>query len=196
MLRKDYCLIITLIVHLLTFNTTMSQVYLLLGSNLGNRKIILGKAIELINSQIGSVIEVSSIYESEPWGFISNKRFLNQVIIVETTYQPLETLNKLQQIEKGLGRKLNSPAYQNRFIDIDILFFDDIQMESKELTIPHPRLHLRDFTMVPLIEIAADYIHPVFALSLNMLSLQNHDNNSVKVVARSKTPFTLKSNEV
>ena len=102
----------------------------------------------------------------------------------------------LQKIEKQLGRKLNSPTYQNRYIDIDILFYDDIILESNELTIPHPRLHLRDFTMVPLTEIAADYIHPVFALSMNMLSSKYSENNSLKIIAQSKTPFILRSNEV
>lgn len=167
----------------------MSKVYLLLGSNLGDRKFFLEKAITLIDSEVGSISKVSSIYESEPWGFSSKKLFLNQVVIVNTDYQPLKTLRILQKIEKKLGRELNSQSYQNRTIDIDILFYDDIRMKSKALIIPHPRLHLRAFAMIPLIEIAKDYLHPAFGKSLESLSSIYSDNSWVKVTEYAKSPI-------
>lgn len=168
----------------------MNKVILLLGSNLGNRNEFLKKAIQMIRSEIGKIIKASSIYESEPSGFSSDKLFLNQVIIVETIYHPQKILAKLQKIEKELGRKLRSKTYKNRNIDIDILFYNDIKIESENLTIPHPRLHLRDFTMIPLVEIAGDYIHPVFGQRLDMLSTKFCDNNSIKVVEFIKTPLS------
>ncbi|MCD4731745.1 MAG: 2-amino-4-hydroxy-6-hydroxymethyldihydropteridine diphosphokinase [Bacteroidales bacterium] len=174
----------------------MSKVVLLLGSNLGNRKNFLDKAIELIKSEVGFISKVSSIYESEPWGFNSNNLFLNQVIIIESTYQPQTILKKLQQIEKELGKKIKSPTYQNRTIDIDILFYDEIQMESENLKIPHPRLHLRQFTMIPLVEIAGDYIHPVLGQRLDMLATNSTDNKTVKVFEYVKPALTPTANEV
>lgn len=196
LLRKDYCLIITLIVHLLNFKSQMSKVVLLLGSNLGNRKNFLDKAIELIKSEVGLISKASSIYESEPWGFNSNNLFLNQVIIIESTYQPQTILKKLQQIEKELGKKIKSPTYQNRTIDIDILFYDEMQMESENLKIPHPRLHLRQFTMIPLVEIAGDYIHPVLGQRLDILATNSTDNKTVKVFEYVKPALTPTANEV
>lgn len=181
MLRKEYCLIITLIVHLLAFSVAMNKVIILLGSNLGDRKYFLNKVTELIGMDVGLVLQVSSIYETEPIGFDSNNLFLNQVIIIETNYDPLALLRKLQTIEEKLGRKLNSENYQDRNIDIDILFYNNIQMESKELTIPHPQLHLREFTMIPLIEITGDYIHPVFGERLDKLPPRSCDNSLVKI---------------
>jgi len=160
----------------------MNKVILLLGSNLGDRKYFLNNAIELIDINVGSTLQVSSVYETEPIGFTSDNLFLNQVIIIETNYEPLTLLRKLQTIEEKLGRKRNSETYQDRNIDIDILFFNKIKMESKELTIPHPQLHLREFTMIPLIEITGEYIHPVFGERLDKLAHKSLDNSLVKVV--------------
>ena len=174
----------------------MSKVVLLLGSNLGNRKNFLDKAIELIKSRVGLVSKASSIYESEPWGFNSNNLFLNQVIIIESTYQPQTILKKLQQIENELGRKIKSQTYQNRIIDIDILFYDEMQFKSKELTIPHPRLHLRQFTLIPLVEIAGNYIHPVLGQRLDELVTNFPDNKSVKVYKSINTTVTPALDEV
>ena len=174
----------------------MSKVILLLGSNLGNRKQFLDKAIELIKSEVGSVIKASSIYESEPWGFNSNNFFLNQVMIVETTYLPQTILKKLQKIEKELGRKIKSQTYRNRTIDIDILFYDEMQLENENLKIPHPQLHLRQFTMIPLVEIAGDYIHPVLEQRLDLLATNSTDNKSVKVFEYVKPALTSTANEV
>lgn len=174
----------------------MSKVILLLGSNLGDRKNFLQKAIELINAEVGMVIKFSSVYESEPWGFKSDELFLNQVIIIKSNDEPQTLLKKLQKIENELGRIIKSSGYENRTIDIDILFYDDIKLKTKELTIPHPRLHLRKFTMDPLIEIAGEYIHPVFGKRVDLLNTNIDDNKSVKVFEYSETPLTLTSNEL
>lgn len=169
----------------------MSKVILLLGSNLGNRKYYLDKAKELIGFEVGSIFKESSIYESEPWGFKSDELFLNQVIIIETINPPHSLLKKLQKIEKDLGRKLKSTTYQNRTIDIDILFYDEIILESKDLIVPHPRLHQRQFTMVPLVEVAADFIHPAFGIRLDMLDTNFLSTKSVKVLDHVKPALTL-----
>lgn len=174
----------------------MSKVILLLGSNLGDRKDFLKKAIELIDAEVGLVLKLSSIYESEPWGFTSDEMFLNQVIIINSNDKPQTLLKKLQKIEKELGRKIKSSTYQSRTIDIDILFYDKIKLKTKELTIPHPQLHLRKFTMDPLIEIAGDYIHPVFGERVDLLIKNDDRNESVKVFEYSETPLTLSSNEL
>ena len=174
----------------------MSKVLLLLGSNLGDRKNFLFKATELISSRVGLITKTSSIYESEPWGFKSKSLFLNQVIIIETKYQPQIILEKTQKIEKELGRKIKSQSYQNRTIDIDILFYDNLLLVSENLIIPHPQLHLRQFTMLPLVEIAGDYIHPIFGKRLDLLLLNSYDNKTDKVMEHSMTSSTLKSHEL
>lgn len=174
----------------------MSKVILLLGSNLGDREKFLNKAIELIKLNVGLILKCSSVYESEPWGFTSENLFLNQVIIIETSHKSLMVLRKLQTIEKELGRKIKSNFYQNRTIDIDILFYDDIKLESKKLIIPHPQLHLRKFTMLPLIEIAGDLVHPVFGERLKNLALSLSDTSTVRLIKIAKTPSSIVSYEL
>ncbi len=140
---------------------TNHQVYLGLGSNLGQRKELIQKAIALIDERIGTVTRQSSLIETEPWGFESSHKFLNGVILCETTLTPREVLNETQKIERELGRKkkttLNSQLstlnYKDRPIDIDILLYDDLKVDEPDLKIPHPLMHQRDFVMIPLKEI-------------------------------------------
>ena len=132
----------------------MASVYLSLGSNLGNRKKNLEKAISFISEEAGKIISVSSFYQSEPQGFKSENDFLNAVILIETTLSPFELLAKTQEIEKKIGRKTKSTeTYSDRIIDIDILFYDDLIVDTPELKIPHPLWKERDFVKIPLAEL-------------------------------------------
>ncbi|MBO7128516.1 MAG: 2-amino-4-hydroxy-6-hydroxymethyldihydropteridine diphosphokinase [Prevotella sp.] len=139
----------------------MHQVYLGLGSNLGDREEHIRKAIALIGEKVGLVIRQSSLIETEPWGFESSNKFLNSVILVETTLTPRQLLKATQKIERQLGRKKKSTdsslltpvSYSDRSIDIDILLYDDLTVDEPDLKIPHPLMEQRDFVMTPLNEI-------------------------------------------
>ena len=131
------------------------QVYLGLGSNLGNRWENLEQAIRFIDEQVGPVTRQSSFIETEPWGFESDNTFLNAAICCETEKTPREVLLLTQQIERDLGRRKKSVAgsYADRPIDIDILLYDDLTVNEPDLKIPHPLMYERDFVMIPLKEI-------------------------------------------
>ena len=126
-----------------------------LGSNLGDREDMLRRAIALIGERVGKVQRVSSFIETEPWGFQSEHPFLNAACLVLTTLSPLECLDATQQIERELGRRTKSSGgiYHDRPIDIDLLMYDDLQLSTPRLTLPHPHMHERDFVMIPLREI-------------------------------------------
>ena len=134
---------------------TNHQVYLGLGSNLGDCRKNLERAIRLIGDRVGQVTRQSSFIETEPWGFESPNKFLNAVILCETTRSPREVLMLTQQIERDMGRmkKSVSGGYADRAIDIDILLYDDVTIDEPDLKIPHPLMHQRDFVMRPLNEI-------------------------------------------
>lgn len=137
-----------------------SEVYLGLGSNLGNREQLIEQAVQLIGERVGEVVRRSSLIETEPWGFESDHRFLNGVILCETSLSPREVLMATQQIERELGRnkplvnsKSKNRKYLDRPIDIDILLYDDLTIDEPDLKIPHPLMQERDFVMIPLKEI-------------------------------------------
>lgn len=134
---------------------TNHQVYLGLGSNLGDCRKNLERAIRLIGDRVGQVTRQSSFIETEPWGFESPNKFMNAVILCETTRSPREVLLLTQQIERDMGRmkKSVSGGYADRAIDIDILLYDDVTIDEPDLKIPHPLMHQRDFVMIPLKEI-------------------------------------------
>lgn len=131
------------------------ELYLSLGSNLGDREDMLRRAITLIEERIGAVQRVSSFIETEPWGFESEHPFLNAAVMVLTTLSPIECLDRTQQIERELGRKSKSRdgKYHDRPIDIDLLLYGDQTVSTPRLTIPHPHMQERDFVMIPLREI-------------------------------------------
>ena len=137
----------------------MSIVYLGLGTNLGDRKQNISKAIEAISLKM-SISKQSSLYETTAWGYTDQPNFLNQVIQVETNLSPLRLLNFLKKTEVELGRVENF-RYGPRLIDIDILFYDDLIKTTSRLQIPHPRILERAFVLVPLNEIAPGFVHPV-----------------------------------
>jgi 2-amino-4-hydroxy-6-hydroxymethyldihydropteridine diphosphokinase len=135
------------------------NVYLSLGSNMGDRQHNLNEAIELL-SQRAKMFEVSSTYETEPVGNPDQPRFLNLAVRIQTRLAPLELLTLVKGIEAKLGRTKDKPNAP-RPIDIDILFYGDQVIKNRQLTVPHPRLAERAFVLVPLAEIAPKLIHPV-----------------------------------
>ncbi len=157
----------------------MSPLYLLIGGNQGNRQQIINNATNLIQQRIGFVAVSSHIYETEPWGDFQDPNtqpFLNIALLVHTNLTPLQALSSALLIEKELGRQRiglpsssNLRTYSSRPIDIDLIFFGNLVINTPTLTLPHPRMHLRRFVLKPLCDIAPDYIHPLFNKTLNTL---------------------------
>ncbi len=162
----------------------MSRAILLLGGNMGNRINLLSEACSLIDEEIGRIIKSSSVYETEPWGFSSDMPFLNQVVIVESELSPNEMLDEIHRIESQLGRERNLSGYESRTIDVDILFYDNLMVNESHLIIPHPKLHNRRFTLLPLAEIAGEYIHPVLNERLDVLAEECSDTSKVDLIEK------------
>lgn len=156
-------------------------VYLLLGGNQGNIRKIFSQTIDMLNASIGPVQEISPLYKTEPWGFQSKNSFLNQVVAIKTVFSPEKLLNKVQVIEEKFGRARQdiSNGYQSRPLDIDILFYNDEIINREDLVVPHPKLHLRKFTLAPLNDIAPDLNHPVLNKSISELFRRCDDKLSV-----------------
>lgn len=149
----------------------MAKVYLGLGTNLGNKEANLHAAIEEIDKRIGKVVSLSACYVTEPWGFNSMNAFLNAVCVTDSEFSPWEVLRITQTIEKDLGRLKKSVGsnYSDRLIDIDILLYDNLVINTPSLIIPHPLMHCRKFVMEPLVEIVPDLVHPVFHCTMQKL---------------------------
>ena len=147
----------------------MNEVYLCLGGNIGNREEYLSRAKELIALKVGVIVAESSIYETQAWGVNEQREYLNQVIKITTELQPQSLIEELLNIELALGRQRKDKQWAARTIDIDILFYDTICLQEENLTIPHPSLHLRNFVLIPLNEIAPELIHPFLKLSIKQL---------------------------
>lgn len=148
----------------------MARVYLGLGSNLGDKDAYLKQAIEQIEKQIGPIVARSVFFVSDPWGFESSHFFLNACVAADTALNPKDTLSLLKGIEKSMGRPEKTPgAYTDRVIDLDILFYDDLVLESEKLILPHPLLHKRIFVLKPLEEIAPDLMHPILGKTIREL---------------------------
>jgi 2-amino-4-hydroxy-6-hydroxymethyldihydropteridine diphosphokinase len=144
------------------------SIFLLLGSNLGERLMILESARKHIAERVGFVSVQSSVYETEPWGVAEQPAFLNQVLKVETEHAPEEVLRIILDIEHELGR-IRYERWGARVIDIDLLYYSDFVLNTARLTLPHPRLQDRRFTLVPLAEIAPDFIHPLLQKTSEVL---------------------------
>lgn len=146
----------------------MHKVYLLLGSNLGNREKNIDNAINELKACGIIISKKSSLYNTAPWGYTEQPEFLNQAIECLTSLEPVELLREIKKIERKLGRE-KTFRYGPRIIDIDIIFYDDLILKSNELTIPHPFMHKRDFVLKPLCEIAPNFVHPELKLSIKNL---------------------------
>ncbi len=132
----------------------MAITFLSLGTNIGNKRRNMITAAALLAERAGDILALSGFYETEPWGFESENSFLNAAVKLETTLTPFELLHITQQIEKDMGRtKKSDGSYHDRIIDIDILLYEDMKIETPELTIPHPLMYKREFVMKPLAEI-------------------------------------------
>ena len=149
----------------------MATVYLGLGTNIGNRKENLTRAIEALSLVLGHYTALSSFIETAPWGFNSDNAFLNCTVAFDTELSPFQLLDTTENIERELGRtsKSNGGVYHDRVIDIDILLYGSETVSTERLTIPHPLMHMRDFVLEPLAQIAPHTIHPTTGKSIEQL---------------------------
>ena len=155
----------------------LNQVYLSLGSNVGNRSAQLNKAIELLN-KLGEVKTISSVYETAAWGNTNQPSFLNLVLLMVTNDGAGNFMKKLLLLEEKMGR-IRNQKWEARIIDIDILYFNNEIINEEELIIPHPHLQYRKFVLEPLAEIAPDFVHLV--LKRNSVQLLNDCNDKLQV---------------
>ncbi|MDX9948092.1 MAG: 2-amino-4-hydroxy-6-hydroxymethyldihydropteridine diphosphokinase [Bacteroidales bacterium] len=162
-------------------------IFLGLGTNLGDREKNLSMAVDRIGEEIGKVIRCSSVYETEPWGFQSENRFLNMAVMVRSSLRPSGLLGRILMIEAQLGRLRSGKGYKSRTIDIDILLYGSEVIKKEELEIPHPRIPVRKFVLEPLCELAPDMIHPVLKETFTELLAKCGDECGVAV----KHPFVI-----
>jgi len=147
----------------------MNTAILLIGGNLGNRTGNLQKAVQLIAETAGEVIQTSALYQTAPWGAVDQPDYLNQGVEIRTSLDALTLLHTLLEIERKIGR-IRQEKWGARVIDIDLIFFNDSIHSLPELKVPHPRMHLRQFVLVPLLEIIPDYMHPVLHKTVRELA--------------------------
>ena len=156
----------------------MNTVYIQLGSNIGERESFITKSMHKVEDDIGKIITVSSIFETTAWGNENQNNFLNSVIEIKTPFDAFTILQKSQEIENNLGRK-RSDKWGERTIDIDILFYNNKIINTKELTVPHPLIEKRKFVLMPLSEIAPNYMHPILKKNISTLLSECKDTQKV-----------------
>ncbi len=159
----------------------VNKIYLHTGSNQGQRIDNLAKAAEQIDQRIGKISKRSSYYETEAWGITDQPDFINQALEVFTKLPPAEVLQEIMKIELDLGR-IRKKRWSERIIDIDLLFYGNQKIHQPNLKVPHISLHLRNFVLIPMMEISADFIHPIFKLSIEELYLQSRDELEVHLL--------------
>ncbi len=174
-------------------NNIPANVFLLTGTNIGDRLQNLKYAQIKISERLGDIIFYSHIYETEPWGFKTNTYFYNQALQIKSCLSPLDLMSKIREIENETGKIRDQYQYNDRILDIDILFFENRIIDINGLIIPHPLLHFRKFVLIPLKEIAADFIHPVLNKSITQLLTDCKDKNAVKKLILSSNSYTIKT---
>lgn len=148
----------------------MNSSILLLGSNIGDKKKNIYSALNQLSLICGKIKFVSSLYESEPWGFSSTESFYNLAILIETDDSAIVLLEKILKIEEKLGRiREKNKGYTSRIIDIDILFYNDSIIEEHNLIVPHPLIQERRFVLLPLLQIIPKWVHPVLNINIEEL---------------------------
>lgn len=152
----------------------MKKVYLHTGSNLGDREDNLRQANGLIEQYIGKIKTASRFYETQAWGVTNQPDFINQALIVDTAQSAQEVLRNIVKIEELMGR-VRTEKWVARVLDIDILMIDDLIINEKDLKVPHPHLHERNFVLVPLMEIAGEVIHPILNLPIEDIYFDCND---------------------
>lgn len=152
----------------------MNKAFLLTGSNVGNRKVQLDKAIALLNEQCGTIKNSSAVYETAPWGKTDQPSFLNQALELETPLNARQLIRRILKIEKQLGRE-RKEKYGPRVIDIDILLFNNEIHANSFLTVPHPEMQNRRFALAPLAEINPSIVHPILKKSVSQLLAECKD---------------------
>ena len=157
----------------------MNLIYLQLGSNLGDRKLLLDSAVLLINTEIGRILRISKIYESDAWGVSRQPKYLNQILEVHSNIGYESILKEIHSIESQLGR-VRGKKWQARLIDIDVIFFNDLIIEKTDLYIPHKYMHKRRFVLEPLNELIGDYVHPKYNKSIQRLLNECTDKQIVR----------------
>ena len=157
----------------------MKGIYLLLGSNLGDSLAMLDKAVDLDEEFIGRVINTSSVYSTKAWGIEDQPDFLNQVLEIDSLLEPEKILILVNEIEEKLGR-IRYIKWQARIIDIDILYYNDLIIDTERLKIPHPENENRNFVLYPMAEISPDFIHPKLKVTQAQLLSQCEDKLDVK----------------
>jgi len=161
----------------------MNKVYLLIGGNMGDRMANLDNALNLIESNLGKITLLSSRYETAAWGFTEQPHFLNQAVLLQTHFLANDLMLAILNIEKAMGRERSIPLGP-RIIDIDIIYFNEEIIDNISVTIPHPKMTARRFVLLPLVEIAPNYIHPILLKSNSVLLKECGDSLAVN----KKTP--------
>jgi 2-amino-4-hydroxy-6-hydroxymethyldihydropteridine diphosphokinase len=161
----------------------MNQIFIGLGSNLGDVIENIDSAIQKIESNIGTVLSKSSLYETPPLGFVSENSFCNAVIEIESILNPIEILKELKKIEAEMGRVVvTSGEYTDRCIDLDLLFYGTTILDTEDILVPHPRITERNFVLYPFNEIAPNFEHPVFLKTMHYLFLNSPDTSLVTIL--------------
>jgi len=159
----------------------MKHVFLSLGGNLGNTPEIFERTYPMIENKVGPILQKSSLYQTAAWGLTDQADFLNQVLLLESSLTPNKILTEIQAIEKALGRE-RLVTWGPRTLDVDILFIDQEVIQESDLQVPHPHIQNRKFILIPMLEIAADWIHPISKKSIHELLNETTDTSAVSLI--------------